>query len=408
MSDTVDPRAALRDGDVSERASAARTLARTGGWLDLEELVRMAKEDPSASVRLYAAGAAADIALRARRAGELGRDREAQVLDWVRAFDPDVNPSLLMLLSAVASGPALDRLGRMLRDPRNGVRAGAATALRRAALSAASDEVPLAQAAGALLANRKMPADALLELVKIVGEAGWDELTDAVRAASAAGRLHAPAAEEALQRLALRRDPGTWEGLWLSDGSDVYETGDERPVEDWLAVVDGCAWGRAGALGELELDRGRGRAGDLRLRIVWAPRAGAPEPSPALQGGGRTWYRADAKSLVACVEDLADDLSAPAASAALRELASLDGVQAQRARAILAWRAGDLRRASELLEALLDAPKPRADLFWYLARVRLDQGRREEAREALDRFLDQAGRRARHRKEAEELRSGLD
>lgn len=407
MSDTVDPRAALRDGDVAGRASAARMLARGGGWPDLEELVRLAKEDPSASVRLYAAGAAADIALRARRAGELGRDREAQVLDWVRAFDPDVNPSLLMLLSAVASGPALDRLGRMLRDPRNGVRAGAATALRRAALSAASDDARLAEAAGALLGNRKTPPDALLELVKIVGEAGWDEHADAVRDASAAGRLHAPAAEEALQRLAARRDPQTWEGLWLGDGADVYETAEERAVEDWLAVVDGRVWGRRDALGELKLTGVRGRVGDLRLRVVWAPRAGAPEASPALQGDGRTWFRADAKMLVGCVEELAEELSAPAAAAALRELEPVEGVQAQRARAVLAWRAGDPDRASELLEALLDAPKPRADLYWYLARVRVEQGRAGEAREALDRFLDQAGRRARHRKEAEALRAEL-
>lgn len=407
MSDSVDPRAALRDGDVAGRAAAARTLARVGRWDDLEVLVHMAKEDPSASVRLYAAGAAADIALRARRAGELHREREAQLLDHVRAFDPDVNPGLLMLLSAVASGAALDRLGRMLRDPRNGVRAGAATALRRAALSDAQDDAPIAHAVGALLANRKLPPDALQALVELVGEAGWEEHADAVREAAQADRVSAVLAEEVLGRLEARRDPALWEGLWLGDGADVYETVDERTLAGWLAVVDGRVWDRGVELGALELARGRARVGGLGLRVVWAPRPGAAEPAPALQGGGRTWYRAGEKEIAATAEELVDELSAPAAAAALRQLEGLEGVTGQRARALMAWRAGDLELAAEQLEELVDGPKPRAELLWHLARVRLDQGRRDEARRAIERFLELAGRRARHRKEAEALLAEL-
>lgn len=406
MSDKVDPRAALLDGDVAQRAAAARVLACEGGWDDLAQLVDVAKSDSSASVRLYAAGAAADIALRARRDGALGSDRAAQILEWIRAFDPDVNPGLLMLLAAVATGPALERLGRMLRDPRNGVRVGAAMALRRAALSAASDPSAVALVLGGLLTNRKIPADAMEALIALVGEAGFEEHEDAVRTALA-GPLSS-VADVALTRLEQRREPSAWEGLWLADGADVFEAAEEGRVEGWLSIVESKVWDGAKPLGALVHDGVQARVGKLRLRLLWAPRAGSAETTPAIQCNGRTWWRADARVLGAVPEEQLQELPESIASAALREMEAVDGVQAQRARALVAWRAGALELAAELLDALAEGAKPRADLFWYLARVQLDQGRRDAARISLDRFLELSGRRARHRKEAEALRAELD
>src|SRR5690606_32336998 len=126
--------------------------------------------DASPSVRLYTAAAAADIVCRMRGVNgraRLTRQQRELLQTWVKTFDPGINPSLLMLLSAVADQSAVDRLGRMLKDPRNGVRAGAATALRRMSLSvAAADDMLVPMAVDKLLASRKLPADAVLDLVK--------------------------------------------------------------------------------------------------------------------------------------------------------------------------------------------------------------------------------------------------
>lgn len=406
----ADPRVALRQGDVAERAAAARELAQAGTWEDLSELVTLAKEDNSPSVRLYTAAAAADIVCRMRSHGPaLTSEQRTLVSDWVKTFDPGHNPSLLMMLSAVADGPTVDRLGRMLKDPRNGVRAGAAAALRRMALSAVSvDDTRIPMAVDKLLAQvRRLPGDAVLELVRLVGEAGWAELEDALGPASGAGRLHGPAAEEALERLRARREPSTWEGLWLADGGDVLEPVPERTIASWLAVVDGVAVDASGELGPIELREGRGALRRRPVRLIFTPRVGESGIFRALQSEGTTWYLAEGKELLDAVETLVHDVPQGVARGMFRWLEGLEGVQAQRARALALWRAGDLAGAAALLTEQVEQKKPKADLFWFLARVRADQGDRAGAVAALDAFLERAGKRARFRKEAETLRAEL-
>lgn len=409
MSESTDPRVAIEQGDVATRAAAARDLARQGSWEDVALLVDKAKNDTSPSVRLYTAAAAADIVCRMRGAGgrpRLTRDQCDQLQNWVKTFDPGINPSLLMLLSAVADQASIDRVGRMLKDPRNGVRAGAATALRRMALSAASvGDTLLGPAIEKMLANRKLPEDAVVELVRLVGEAGWSALEPELRAAG--GRVAGPAADEALARLAARRDPSAWEGVWVSDGVDVFEPVEEPKVDSWLVISGAEAWDADGRLGTLTLRDGGGSIDARPFRMVFAPRVGEAGQFPALQHDGRTWYRQDAKGLVSVTDEIIDALAAEPARALAGWLGAVEGVLAQRARALALWRAGAWATAREILESLIAEKKPKADTYWYLARIRAAEGDKGGALQAIEEFLDKAGKRARWRKEAEEFRDSL-
>ena len=64
---TEDPRDALESDDVAVRVAGARVLAERGTQEDLPRLIKIAREDKSPSVRLYAAAAASDVAMRNRR-----------------------------------------------------------------------------------------------------------------------------------------------------------------------------------------------------------------------------------------------------------------------------------------------------------------------------------------------------
>src|SRR3712207_6547865 len=127
MTETPDPREGLKSPDVAVRTAAARELAASGKFADVEVLVELAKTDKSPSVRLSAAAAAADIATRS----EPGPAQRKRLVELFRTFDPGHNPSLLMVLAAVPDAAGVERLGRLLRDPRQDVRNGAITALRR-------------------------------------------------------------------------------------------------------------------------------------------------------------------------------------------------------------------------------------------------------------------------------------
>ncbi len=401
MGETNDPRKALGAKDVRTRAAAARDLAREGTWEDLEVLVGMALGEKSSAVRLYTAGAAADIAARERRlAGPEGLSavRREQLHAWVRPMDPGANPSLLMLLTAAGDGAALDKLGRILRDPRNGVRMGALAALRRLALSAASQGLDaLPERVEGWLAHPKAPPDVILDLVHLVGEAGWTRCRSALARSASAGRPHGAAVEQALERLSLREQPETWEGLWASRGLDVLEVSPEGPL-GWVLVHQGRVWSE-------------GKRPDLEgARLVWAPVLGeAPEIRRlALQEGGHTWWRLEAMALVKQVDELVEALPHELAplGALAGSLQEVEGVVSQRAQAILRWRGGDLAGAIELLESLTLRSKPRADLYWWLGRARLDDGQTEAGLASLQTFLERAGKRARYRAEAQALVDG--
>ena len=409
MSDSEDPRTALTNGDVTARAAAARELARIGTWKDLAVLVDMAKSDKSPSVRLYTAAAASDIVARKRGAAgqkKMTRKQADEVQDWVKSFDPGINPSLLMMLSAVADAASIKRLGLMLRDPRNGVRSGAATALRRMAVSsAAMGDEALAVAAGEWLRAKKLPPDSILELLRIAGQVGWTGLDAELRIAAGAGRNHVPAFDEVLQRQAARLDPTSWDGLWASDGADALCSPEREDIVAWVLVSDGKAWNKAGAMGDIQVD-GVAHIGGVVHRRIWCGRVGSPETFEAIQGAGETFYRVDGKALAVAVDALYDELGEAAIPVA-GWLDEVDGAAAVRGRAVALWAGGDLQGSLEILDGLTSAKKPRNDLYYWQARVKADLKDAKGALEALDSFLLKAAKRAPYRQHAEELRASL-
>ena len=410
MSQGADPRTALKSKDVTVRAAAARELARNGTWEDLSTLVEMAKSDKSPSVRLYTAAAASDITARFR--GAAGQERmtpqqATEVQDWVKGIDPIVNPSLLMMLSAVADAASIKRLGRMLRDPRGGVRAGAATALRRMAVSAAAvGDTQLPEAVRGWFESKKLTPDVTLELLKLSGEVGWTGLEDLLRRASAAGRPHGPAYDEVQARKVARTDPQTWEGLWCSDGADALCAPIEGRLDSWIAIHDGQVYPSGGPSQSFELDGETGVAGQ-RYRLIWTDRVGeGADRVPAIQSGGVTYYRVEDKALVKAVDVLTSGLG-PAGPWVAEWLVEVDGSLATRARAIALWAGGALTESLDILTTQTGHKRPRADLFYWLARVQLDLGEKAKAREAVLHYLEKAGKKADLRSAGEALRDEL-
>jgi hypothetical protein len=410
MSQAADPRAALKSKDVTVRAAAARELARNGTWDDLSTLVEMAKSDKSPSVRLYTAAAASDIAARFRGAAGQKRmtpQQATEVQDWVKRMDPVINPSLLMMLSAVGDAASIKRLGRMLRDPRGGVRSGAATALRRMAVSAAAvGDTQLPEFVRGWLESKKLTPDVTLELLKLSGEVGWTGLEDVQRLASVSGRPHGPAYDEVQTRKVARADLQTWQGLWCSDGVDALCAPIDDCVDPWIAIRDGQAISSQGQTTDFELDGDVGVAGE-RFRLIWTDRVGeGAERVAALQGGGVTYYKAEDKVLVKTVDSLGSDLGAAGLWVA-EWLAEIDGSLATRARAIALWAGGALDESLAILTTQTGHMRPRNDLFYWLARVQVDLGEQAKAREAILRFLDKAGQKAPLRAAGEALRDAL-
>jgi len=416
MGETEDPRAALHGSSVSVRAAAARDLSRIGTVDDLPPLVDIAINERSSALRLYAAAAAADIVHRYRGLGDrpqLTESERAQVHRWVRSYDPGRNPGLLMMLSALADDEARTRLARMLRDPRNGVRAGAAMAIRRMAVSAtAIGDTATPVLVGDCLRDARIPPDVILELIKMTGELGWQPLREQIRAAGGQGRLHREAAQEALRRLDARLGGEAWTGFWRSFGLDVFEVGKEDEDPNWRILVDETLTDPEGTAGFTLADGLLHIEGDDRpVRMVWAARLGSAEQlTPAIQQGDCTWWRLEGREFLNTLERFTDSFT-PRARAGLEAvvvwLAEVEGPMAARIRGILAFQAGNLEQAAALLDELASGKKPRADVYFWLARVRVDQDRKKEAAKLLDDFLEKAGKKARWRSEAEALRAAL-
>ncbi len=412
MGDAQDRHAGLHAKEIRDRAAAARQLGLDGSWEDIDALVRVATGDKSPSVRLYAAAAAADIACRGRGAAghpPLDASRRDRIFAWLKGVDPAVNPGLIVLLAAASDRRNLDRIGRILRDPRNVVRAGAVAAIRRMALSAATvDEPHVARAVGAWLADRRVPPDVVLDLVRLVGECGWSDFDDALDRAAGRGRPHGAAVAEARSRIAEAADAAAWEGVWASTGRDVFEPGGEG-IAAWFLVHDGRVHVPGKPAQPLVVEGGAAHVGDQPARRIHAPRGGEPDTHPAIQVGGHTWWRVAGRDLVAAVPELLDGIGAlgEAARPVAAWLGAVDGTLAARARAIVLHRLGALDEARALLDALCAHKKPRNDLFWWLGRVAADQGDVEAAAAALRRFLDKAGRKAAFRPEAEALLARL-
>ena len=394
MGETEDPRQALSSKDVAIRAAATRDLARCGGWDDVVSLVQHAKEDKSSAVRLYAAASAADILSRHR--GLQGQKplttaQKAQVLDWVAGVDPGANPSLLMLLSGLGERKAVDRLGRMLRDPRYEVRGGSATGLRRMALSAAAQtNSEISSAMRDWFAHSKIPPDSILELIKLVGEAGFFNLADQARSAATAGRPHGAASEEALARLDARHQQEHWTGLWRSTGLDVLEINPNPREAGWIAIADGRLHrGGESTTAPLELKEGIASAGDLGpMRMIWAQQLGFGEDRfAAIQGAGMTWWKVEKANLPASIEQLAPTFSSEVAEAITAWLGEPEGAAAKRVLPLLHWRMGRGEEAVQFFADLTSKGRPKNDSYWWYGRILADLGRTKAACHALDTFL---------------------
>jgi len=383
----VDARDRLTTGQVKDRAAAARELAERGDWSDMELLVRAATTEKSPSVRLYAAAAAADIAAAHRGASgqrKMTRKQRDELHTWAGSIDPVDNPSILGLLSAAGDKRAVDRLCRALRDPRSGVRAGAAIALRRLALSAAAaDDRYLPGAIRKLLAHPKLPVDAIADVTRLIGECGWIDLRDALGRAASTGGAAAEAATEARQRLS-DRDPS---GVWLSSGTDVLLPEPAEPGP-WMIVVD------------MTIHRPDGQAPLGDHRLLRAPRVAKEGSFDTLQIDGETFYRLAGGELTAFVEAAQTDLAGDAAAWIASQLEGEEGPAAERARALATWRSGDLEAADALLSSL---SKPKADVLWWRAQVLHGLGRPDEAKAMAARFLKKAPKKSPFRADAEAL-----
>lgn len=398
-----DPRRMLHHKEVARQAAAARELARVGDWEDLDALVALAIHSKSSAVRLYTAAAAADIAHRLRVAGEIDLERELALLSYVAESDPGRNPSLLMLLSAVEDRRALDRLARMLRDPRNTVRAGAIAAMRRLALSCtAAARLDIGPRVAEWLAHAKLPADAALELVNLVGEVGLAEAEAQIAPLARHSERHADAVALAVERLERRRHAAGWQGLWRADGADVWELVQEGAPIRWLAIgLDGATLD--GRPVSVAVDAGGALVEGAPARLVFAAPIGSPEERvPVVQVGAESFWGVTGKLVADLLDD--DPEALPPLPRGLPDpTAALEGPAAAKPRALWAWRAGDLDAARAGLSALTDRARPQHSLFYFLAKVCEEQGDRAAARAAAEAFLERVKPKAPFRDRAEAL-----
>jgi hypothetical protein len=400
----ADPHGSLADKQIAVRAAAARQLARTGTFDDVEGLIGIAVDDKSPSVRLYAAAAAVAILMRGRSVyggtpwSPAQRDR---VLSAVAATDPARTPSLLLCYAAFPEPEVIKRLVRMLRDPRYGVRAGAAAALRRMALSGAATLDPTADTnlrewVGEALDHKKLPNDAAIELIHLVGEAGWDVLLPRVRKVAARAPQASEAAEQASARCAARDDPDAWRGVWLDEGRDVLDEKDpsESDDRDWFALG-----------GALSPEGGRLSTHGRVFRRIWAPRPADEGRHAAIQADGRTWWRLEGKRLVEFVVSMDTALVEAEVDVDLvsRFLEAEEGAAAVRARALVLARYGRGEAALNVLEKPLSAKKPRNDLHFIEGLARAAMGDAAGAKQAWTRYLDKAKKNDPWREEAESL-----
>ena len=411
MPETQDPRASLEDADVAIRAAAARDLAVSGGLEHIPSLLAMATADRSPSVRLYTAAAAASILRRARRGAGLSATVSGQVMDALRRFDPQGNPSVLLVLGAV--GPSVrGRLGRLLKDPRSDVRMAAMAAVRAEALS------PLAMADEALMdqladwCRARLPADVRLDLGRLLGEVGHPEGEELLGVLAASARDPEGVLGEARRRLQARRVEGAWLGVWRRQEPEVLVPPGPQQHVPWLGLGP-ARWLTEEEEGEVTWVEERGAVrpvgpeGPARLLYVGVP--GRDEAHRVLQTSEATRFACRGKDLARWVEGAVEGLRrAPDLCATL--LGQLDGVEgavAPRARALLRWRSGDVAGAGVALDALLAAKKPKAELHWWRANVALSEGDLDGARDQVEAYLERASKRAAHREAAEGLRASL-
>lgn len=399
MPETSDPYEALASKQVKDQAAGARDLARDGKWSDMELLVGKATTSKSAAVRLYAAAAASDIVHRERLAGTVDRQREHQILAWVSSANPDLSAGLLMLMSAVTHRKALDRIGRFLRDPRNGVRAGAVATLRRMALShAAADRTDLSERVAEWLKHPKIQPDAVLDLINITGEIGWSELTELISNYGSLSPKHSEAVDLALERLDQRVTIDGWAGLYRDINLDVFElpTDNAARKTTWLAMGRTSKATRNGR----RLKVAPGTLGKHTARLVFAPPLGAPDDKRrVIQSEGRSFWEVSPAEIQAMLTD--DPESLPTLPEQMPDpTEALEGTTVARSQALWAWATGDLDKARSGLDTLTAKGRPQHALYYFLAKVAEEQEDAVAACLAAGAYLDKSKKNAPFRKRA--------
>ncbi len=396
--ETQDPIASLSSNKLSERAAAARDLSRVGRPELLERLVDLAQRDPSPAVRLTVASAAADILSRYRvgpRAAELDATTRRELFGLIRCVDPGVNAGFFSMLACLGMPEAFQQIAMGLRDPRGGVRVGAAVGLMRLCMSIQAMGNPdLERQVVELLRDRRLKPDALAEVARVCSAVGYRSARPILAELALSG-VHGEAVSTALDVLAATAGP--LQGAWASDGLDAGEVNPEGqgPRVIWAVSESGVV--------EATEDGWRliAEGAPSPLRRMFIRRAGEPEPGPALQLLGRTFYRAGEADLLETVDQgcradalRGDDLPAEdtvreedriAAAALVPEL--VEGGPALRARGILLARAGRRAEAAEALEQATQAKRAPADTWFLYGELLLALGRGDEARPLWETFL---------------------
>lgn len=388
----------LQAKGIPARAEAAEQLGRHGDVDAVLPLLEVVAGDKSRSVKLCAAAGAADILARHRGAAGQGRptpEQEQAIVTRVGKLNPVDVPAVLLCYAAFPDTAVIKRLTRTLRDPRWEARSGACAALRRMALSAAAaDEGPgLREWIGDALDNRKLPPDAIAEMVALVGQAGWIPLRPRVERFTSGEGLVADASTLALERLDARLEPAAWQGVWLDDSLDVMEVGDPAETR-WVTI------------GEVDVaEDGRASIDGVTTRMIWAGRLGEEGVHAAIQAQGRTAWKLTEDRAVAVVvaEDRRLEGRTEAAEILLPMLDSQKGQAAARAAALLLARVGRYAEVIERLEQPLGGKRPRNDLFFLRGLARHHLSDAPGAKEDLTRYLEKAKKTDPWREEASAL-----
>jgi hypothetical protein len=275
--------------DVPTRVAAVRELGLHGKPDIIPRLVELARTDGSPAIRLATAAAAADILSRYRvgpRAKELSLEERRKLLALFNGIDPGVNSGLFSMLASLGLPEAVGRISIGLRDPRGGVRVGAAVGLLRLACSVqAHGDEELEQRIVALLQDKRLKPDALAEVAEVCAAVGYTSAIPVLDELATTGG-QADVVGTSLERLqAFQANPPI--GGYSSDGRDAGE------VDDSPAL--GTAKLALGPSLSLLLEKGKRTWGEALdqpdLRRLYIRPIGAGEPVEAVQWRGRTWYR---------------------------------------------------------------------------------------------------------------------
>lgn len=357
--------AALMDKSVAVRAAACRDLSRVGQPARLIQLIEMAGHDKSPAVRLGTSSAAADILSRYRlpatRADLPDADRD-RLLTAMNRVDPSVNAGLFPMLACLDHERSFSRISVGLRDPRRGVRLGAAVGLLRyvSSIVKAGDQKLEDDVLDCLSDNRMLP-DSIAELARICAAGGYTKALRALETLDLGGQLQ-ELVDQAITQLRLASERPV--GLWVTDGLDAGEINPDAVRIEVLLVTETTMHRRVLGGDWVSVDP------RTILRRMWLRRAGAATPVSAVQADGQTWYQPLDTELEPALGIGEVELTPKTAiDGDLTPLLAPLGEEPPglRLRGLVALAAGQPALARDAFEAVIAAKKPPADIRTLLA-----------------------------------------